>query len=78
MKTKTCIISAVLMIMLMITPALALDHYIAQRYDVNENSVIDLSELMTACGDRNEGLITESHLNDLIYFWYSQMIIEDP
>lgn len=78
MKTKIYIISTMLMILLMITPALALDHYLAQSYDVNENGIIDTTELQTAIVDENNGIITEPQLDDLTYFWVHEILIEDP
>jgi|LGVF01.1.fsa_nt_gb hypothetical protein len=78
MKTKIYIISTMLMILLMIAPALALDHYLAQSYDVNENGIIDTTELQTAIVDENNGIITEPQLDDLTYFWVHEILIEDP
>jgi hypothetical protein len=78
MKTKIYIISAILMILLMVAPAVALDHYLAQSYDVNENGVIDTAELVTALLDEYFGIITEAQYDDLYYFWDNQILIEDP
>ena len=65
-------------ILFMITPAMALDHYLAQTYDVNENGVIDTAELVTALVDEYYGTITQAQYDDLYYFWYHQILIEDP